>query len=246
MVGYIKFSYQRKLVSLGACCEFAVPQLPLQRDPRFDHDLIGNHQICRIGISAHPLGRNQPFPYMMKKIITILLSTAIYGCSTAELSTETWIPSNVRWSNSLLEADSTSNYTITKMLRDSVTIAQEISNHPYHYNYYWSVDTLLVFENGGAVAIDPYLFKMSKADSFVTLSPVLLSSSIRRIGKWVETKDSVLIFTNLAHVVDLHWDTIPGTSQTHYSIFKRQSRLLAKIYFNNRLYRPFLDSWIAP
>ena len=25
-------------------------------DPRFDHNLIGQHQICRIGISAGPLG----------------------------------------------------------------------------------------------------------------------------------------------------------------------------------------------
>jgi hypothetical protein len=30
---------------------------PVLWDPRFDHNLIGQHQICRIGISRHPLGR---------------------------------------------------------------------------------------------------------------------------------------------------------------------------------------------
>ena len=29
---------------------------PVLWDPRFDHNLIGQHQICRIGISAGPLG----------------------------------------------------------------------------------------------------------------------------------------------------------------------------------------------
>jgi hypothetical protein len=29
---------------------FGVKKLdPAKRDPRFDHDLIGNHQVCRIG-----------------------------------------------------------------------------------------------------------------------------------------------------------------------------------------------------
>jgi len=32
---------------------------PVVWDPRFDHNLIGQHQICRIGISAHPLERTK-------------------------------------------------------------------------------------------------------------------------------------------------------------------------------------------
>ena len=49
---------------------------PVLRDPRFDHNLIGQHQICRIGISVGPLGRIKK----MNKIFipTILLSLLVF------------------------------------------------------------------------------------------------------------------------------------------------------------------------
>jgi hypothetical protein len=63
---------------------------PALRDPRFDHNLIGQHQICRIGISAHSLagGAN------MKTKIILIISVLSYSVITvfAQTSSDDFFP----------------------------------------------------------------------------------------------------------------------------------------------------------
>jgi hypothetical protein len=56
---------------------------PVLWDPRFDHNLIGQHQICRIGISRHPLGNTYQLRCKMNKnkfLVIVILIVAI-GCN---------------------------------------------------------------------------------------------------------------------------------------------------------------------
>jgi hypothetical protein len=59
---------------------------PALRNSRFDHNLIGQHHICRIGISRHPLGgavnRNNIKEVAMRKIISYLafLLMFLFAC----------------------------------------------------------------------------------------------------------------------------------------------------------------------